>query len=521
MKLFLVQAPLWGITPPIGIAQLGAYLKGQGHEVHAFDVNLGLYLKAPNRLYAFEAGFSSQWTRPDWVKPYLEANQDFIASEYIEPIKTAGEAVVGFSINSTSLVASQELARLMKAAVPGLKVVFGGQHFSLSAEAAHAALESGAADAVVLGDGEEAMAELLRTWGEGGDPSSCKGLWVMKDGKVFSTGARRQMDLDELPFADFTLFDLSKYENYDSGLILLATSRGCVRSCAFCGYRVSTPGYRSMSAERIHAEILHQRTLRPDARGIFFYDLIINGDMEVLEGLCDRLIADKARLPWEYCHCLVRPEMTEDICRKMKRAGCRNVQIGLESGSQRVLDLMRKGQKVETMEKVVRNFRVAGIEVKANFMFGFPGETEEDAEKTLKFLRRIAGHKPKVYPSYTFTLLEPASPLNKHKEIFAVKAEGPDSDIFWESWDKTNTYPVRFERYRKFCAEAKTLGLEIEYGYTMPIEAFQAHWLARYYEHKKDWKNALEQYDVYLSHDKDNAQMKAARDACAKHLQPA
>ena len=113
MKLFLVQAPLWGITPPIGIAQLGAYLKGQGHEVHAFDVNLGLYLKDPNRLYAFEAGFSSQWTRPDWVKPYLEANQDFIASEYIEPIKTAGEAVVGFSINSTSLVASQELARLM------------------------------------------------------------------------------------------------------------------------------------------------------------------------------------------------------------------------------------------------------------------------------------------------------------------------------------------------------------------------------------------------------------------------
>jgi len=521
LPVFLFQAPLWGISPPIGLAQLGAYLASKGRKVRAFDMNLDLFLRrTEGQRYAFEAGFSSHWTRSDWAREFLGEHEGYLSSAYLSELREAGPCVAGFSINATSLAASLATAARIREACPDVKLVFGGQHFTLAPEAAEAAIQTGNVDAVVLGDGEEALEELCALWESGSGIESCEGLWIPAgDGAAF-TGKREPVDLDSLPFADFGLFDLDKYENYDKGRVLLATSRGCIRACAFCGYRVSTPGYRTMSAARIHAEILHQRKLRPDASGIYFYDLVVNGDMEVLDELCDRLIAGPDPvLPWDYCHLLIRPELSAEFCRKLRRAGCFNAQIGLESGSQPVLDRMRKGQRVEDMEAVLKNLHGAGITVKANFMFGFPGETEAHARETLDFLRRTAPHLPKVYPSYTFTLLEPFSPLNKRRERFGVvKPDGAEGDVFWESEDGSNTYPVRFERYKAFCCLAEELGIEVEYGYKMPIEAFQAHWLSRYFEHKKDPRKALEQYDLYLRHDPENAQMRRAREECAGRL---
>ena len=521
MKIFLIQTPLFGISPPIGIAQLGAYMEQAGHDVKAFDMNNDLYLRRGEAYqYAWEGGFSVNWSDPRWVSELFQHHEQFILSEYIRPIAAAGEAVVGFSITSCSLVPSLLIARMIKQAAPGVRVVLGGQHFTVNrASAAEtAALEE--VDAVVLGDGEYTMAELMQYWKDGRGLESCKGLYCKGPEGTMFTGPRKPVVLDELPFANYRLFDLDRYDNYDSHLILFMASRGCVRSCTFCGYRTPWAGYRYMSGERLYAEIKHQEKVIPGVRGLYFYDLLVNGDMHALGTLCDKIIADpQCRYPWEYCNTIIRPEMTEDFCRKLKAAGCGYTQIGLESGSQHVLDLMKKEQEVATIETVLRNLSNAGIAVKGNFMFGFPGETEEDFAETLALLRRVHPYLPKVYPSYTFTLMEPASPIGMQKGRFGVAvASKPDSDIFWESADGTNTYPRRFERYKSFVKLAESFGLEVEYGYKCPVEVFQSYWLGRYFVYKDDYVSAVEQYDTYLKYDSQNQEVRDLRAASLKTL---
>ncbi len=521
MKVFLVQAPLWGLSPPIGIAQLGAYLAQAGHEVEAFDMNVDLYRRrGESYRYAWEAGFSSAWTQPDWVAKFFEANREFVTSQYLRRISAVGEAAVGFSVNCCSMESSLYLARRIKDASPGTRVAFGGQHFTVRRDEAVTAVKSGAVDAVIFSDGEYSFAELLQCWKEGRDVEGCSGLCYPDKGLARFTPARRPVELDALPFADYRLFDLEAYENYDSNLILFMASRGCVRSCLFCGYRTPWAGYRTMSGDRIFAEIKHQERIIPNVRGLYFYDLLINGDMRALERLCDRILGDDSvyRHPWEYCNCIIRPEMSEALCRKMKSAGCNHVQIGIESGSQHVLDLMKKEQSIVTTEAVLQNLARAGIVVKGNFMFGFPGETERDFEGTLEFLKRVHPYLPKVYPSYTFTLMEPASPIGIQREKYGVLSRGDGSDIFWESQDGRNTYPVRLERYRRFCDLAESLGVEVEYGYQVPIDAFQSYWLAQYYEYKGDDRHSLKQYERYLRYDPENQEVRRKRDACAVSL---
>jgi radical SAM superfamily enzyme YgiQ (UPF0313 family) len=511
VKVFLIQAPQWGISPPIGLAQLGAYLTQAGHEVEVFDMNIDLYRRrGESYQYAWESGFSSVWLDRTWVADFFRKHESFILSEYIRPIAAAGEAVVGFSVTSCSLVPSLLVARMIKQAVPGVRTVFGGQEFTVNraGAAATAALEE--ADAIVAGDGEHTMAELLQYWKEGRDLESCKGLYCKGAGGSIFTGFRKPVVLDELPFADYRLFDLERYENLDSRMILFMASRGCVRSCLFCGYRAPWAGYRFMSGERIYAEIKHQEKVLPEVRGLYFYDLLVNGDMSALGTLCDRIVADPGvRHPWKYCNTIIRPEMTEDFCRKLKAAGCDLTQIGLESGSDHVLDLMKKEQNAGTAETVLRNLSAAGIKVMGNFMFGFPGETEEDFAETLAFLRRVHPHLAIIYPSFTFTLMEPASPIGLQKERFGVAAANrAGGDIFWESTDGTNTYPVRFERYKTFIKLAESLGLHIEYGYDCPIDAFQSYWLGRYFAYKEDHVRAIEHFENYLRHDGGNPEVR-------------
>ncbi|MBU6430694.1 MAG: cobalamin-dependent protein, partial [Cyanobacteria bacterium REEB65] len=280
MKVFLVQPPLWTRSPSIGLAQLGAYLKSVGHEVQVFDANLGLYLRSPAaEAHQWEAGLSGHWLDREWVSKFLDRHARFLADEYLRPIASAGRCAVGLSVNAASFQASLLLAERVKAANPGARVILGGQYLTIDRWAVETALAAGNVDAVVVGDGEHTTAELLRLWGEGRDVSSCKGAWTCQGSRAHFAGPRKPIDLDSLPFADYTLFPLELYENYDSRCILLMTSRGCVRNCMFCGYRVPWPGLRVMSGDRIYAEIEHQRSVFPKAQGIYFYDLLVNGDM--------------------------------------------------------------------------------------------------------------------------------------------------------------------------------------------------------------------------------------------------
>jgi len=261
-----------------------------------------------------------------------------------------------------------------------------------------------------------------------------------------------------------------------------------------------------MSGRRIYEEIVHQRKARPELRAgvseIKFYDLIVNGDMKALNELCELLIADPApKLFWRECNAVIRPEMTYEFCRKLHAAGCRWLIIGLESGSQRVLDIMGKGQTVAQMKDVLRSIDRAGLKVRGNFMFGHPGETEEDFEQTLDFLREMHPHIHCVYPSYTMTHLE--GRLRSESEQWGIE-KGQD-DHFWRSRDGANTYPVRLERYRRFVAEARAVGAALSHCLNMPVDDFVELKLGDYHHHLKEYDAAIAHYRRHLASGRANS----------------
>jgi len=174
----------------------------------------------------------------------------------------------------------------------------------------------------------------------------------------------------------------------------------------------------------------------------------------------------------------------------MKASGCKHVIFGIESGSQRIVDLMRKHYQIEDADRTIRWMHEAGITATCNFMFGFPGETDADFQETLGFLKRNAGFLGRVYPSRTYCGIEEFSYLYGHLEEFGIKPD-PGNYLFWESADGTNTYPERLRRCREFSRLAASLGVEVASGVQTSVDLDELFNLSRYYELKQDYENSI------------------------------
>jgi MoaA/NifB/PqqE/SkfB family radical SAM enzyme len=180
----------------------------------------------------------------------------------------------------------------------------------------------------------------------------------------------------------------------------------------------------------------------------------------------------------------------------MKEAGCRHLIYGIESGSQRILDLMKKRFRIQDADAVIKATHEAGIVATANFMFGFPGEQEVDFKETLDFIRRNAKYLDRAYPSRTFCAVEEFSYFHTHLNEFGIKPN-PPNHLYWESIDGKNTYPERLRRCEEFCELALSLGIEVGCGVQTSVELDRWFNLADYYEQKKDVQNALDCYLKY------------------------
>ncbi len=490
------------MEPSIGLAQLYASVRHHGFAAEIMDVSNGLCLRQKNVSHGlWTEEMSGVWKDERLAQEFLEKERGFIETEYLGKIVSFPNPVVGFSVSWCSLSASFVLARWIKACRPDTRVVFGGQFFTVIPHSPGELLrDHPEVDAVVVGDGEDTFVDVLSRLQGGRSLDGCAGLFVRDgEGRPAFTGDRPAVDLDKLPFADYSVFDLSRYgtdrlRSYD---LAFMASRGCVRQCSFCGNRAGWTGFRQMSGDRVYREIVHQRKAMPnlEARSrIKFYDILMNGSMRKLNRLCDLLISDAGpRLEWHECNAVVRSEMTDEFCRKLRKAGCRTLIIGFESGSQNILNLMDKRQTVEEMKTVLRNIDRAGLEVRANFMVGHPGETEADFEKTLDFLREMRPYIHLLYPSYTFTHLQ--GRLEQNPEQWGVIPH--ENALYWESADGKNTYPVRLDRYKTLIEVARGLGIKVIDGLQMSMEAYTNFCLAGYWEAKGKKAEALRYYERY------------------------
>jgi wyosine [tRNA(Phe)-imidazoG37] synthetase (radical SAM superfamily) len=506
MKVTLIQCPVWGTyDPPLALAQLPPCLKAEGHEVSTLDMNIELYhnrREGYKDMWAWEQ--SIFWYNPELVIKFFSDNQDII-NQYISKINESNAQAICFSVTASSRLASLELARLVKKRNKDIPIIFGGTLF-FEESWIESVLRDTAVDIIVYGEGEVTACELVRLLEEGKSLDSCLGIAFKKNGIVLRNPARPLIkNLDILPPMDFSNLPLSNYD--DSHHIPFLASRGCVQQCAFCSSKVFWPGYRSMSGKRIFDEIAFQNENNTIGH-IDFVDLMFNGNIKELISFCELMIkADfKKNILWT-ANAIIRPEMTTELLKKMKVAGCKHLIYGIESGSQRVLDLMNKRFKIKDADEVIRATHEAGIVVTTNFMFGFPGEEESDFMMTLDFVKRNAKYLDRVYPSRTFCAIEEFSYLYGHMEKFGVKPNPPDH-LYWETTDGRNIYPERLRRCEEFCKLAAGLGIEVACGVQTSLELDRWFNLANYYGRMKDIGNAIDCCLKYYALDQKNEMVK-------------
>ncbi len=301
--------------------------------------------------------------------------------------------LIMISAYTDELMVCEEIARMVQAR--GIPLLIGGPIFS-QASVAELWAEIPGVTAVVGAESERSVAELVQATLTGNDLSVYSG--------VFLPGGRRgptsesEKELNTLPTPDFTDFPWSQYSHR---IIPILASRGCGwGKCKFCGDIVTANGrgYRARAVDNVLDEMRVQSD-RHQTRNFAFLDLKLNSRPSLWRQMIDRIGEELSDARWiGAVHVPVNTEcgLTPQDLRNAKDAGMVRLTFGLESGSQRILDAMDKGTRVERNIEFIQDANAAGISVRATVIQGYPGETAEDLNKTVSMLEEVQSNLDRV-----------------------------------------------------------------------------------------------------------------------------
>jgi anaerobic magnesium-protoporphyrin IX monomethyl ester cyclase len=348
----------WGFVP-YGLAIIGAVLKQRGHHVRIIDATCSVRSNADIESILLDE-------RPD---------------------------IVGITVTTPLVNESIRICRFVKARLPQARTVLGGPHPSALPD--ETALLPGV-DIVVCGEGEHAMAETA----DGRPVAGIRGICYKTDSGIVRNPARPPIDdLDALPYPLYEQLPLKSYGvPYLEGAIGIVSSRGCPMSCVFCANKVVAPRYLARGIESVLGEI---ELLKRDfgVRRICFWDDAFNASMPRLTKMCEEMIRRQLAVEWS-CMVIAR-NLPFDTLRLMRKAGCRIVHLGIESGDERILRSIGKPVDLGEARRITADAARAGIETYGYFMLGLPGETVDSLERTIA----LAESLPLDYAQ--FSLLTP------------------------------------------------------------------------------------------------------------------
>lgn len=454
-KILLVQAPPWGISaPPLGIAYLATFLKSRGFPVEIFDLNIEIYRNC-------SADVKAKWDTQDfefWASgKALEAFSGKV-KYFADRIISFDPEWIGFSATFASVPFLNALIGEIKSRT-GAKpsILVGGA--GISFREVRSLFRKDLIEFFIAEEGEFALFDLLKCRQKGVPISNDSGYATWKDEpqdyslclKIKEEGRQH---VDDIPFPTFEEFNLDLYTQAD--LVPLISSRGCIRSCAFCCDAPLKKPYRSRSPEKVAAE-LRYHVARYKRRRFEFCDLLINGDLDFLNRFCDILIDMGLGVCWGG-QATIRRDMPASLFKKMKQAGCGGLTFGCESFSDRVLQLMRKGITSREIRDTFVKAKEAGMLVEINLIVGFPGENEDDIARTIDFLRENHQWIDKVN-SLNICTIGPGMHVFEHLEEYNIDKALINDWYAWFTKDMSNTLQVRTRRHEKISAVCSEFNL--------------------------------------------------------------
>ncbi len=358
---------------PLSTLLAAALLRRAGHSVSVFDATFAVGVEA------FDA-------RLDEVEPsavvVMEDNFNFLTKM------------------CTTVRRESALAMVRQARARGCKVAVNGPD---AADNPAVYLAAGA-DAVVLGEGETTVLELVDHWTHGrGSVDAIAGLVLPGHNGVETTAPRPALhDLDALPRPAWDLLDIDAYRRawtsaHDEFSWNMATSRGCPYACNWCAKPTFGRRYNVRSPEDAVAEMAALKAeIAPDH--IWFTDDILGLDADWTTAFADAVEEAGARIPFTLQSRVNL--MTERTVSALARAGAREVWLGVESGSQKILDAMDKGSTVEAARTATQALRAHGIKACWFIQLGYPSETWDDLLLTRDLIRDEAPDEIGVSVAY-------------------------------------------------------------------------------------------------------------------------
>ncbi|MBI4457063.1 MAG: B12-binding domain-containing radical SAM protein [Acidobacteria bacterium] len=312
------------------------------------------------------------------------------------------------SMTGTQIRGGLLAARIVRDISPQTPIVWGGVHPTLCPEST---LRDPHCDIVVRGEGEATVVDLAHCLCIGGNLDTVAGIGYKQDGALRFTAARPMIKpLDSIPSPNYDLLDMNPYftsaPSTGQRQLQIVTSRGCPYNCEFCyNLEFNEKKYRFQSAERVVREIEYLIN-RFGIEALFVEDDYFFGSKKRVEQICDLLIERGIQILIQApCRVDFLDRTDEVLMAKMKRAGFRELWVGIETGSPRRMQEIMKRNTLEQVLAVNKKLADAQLYVKYGFMTGFPGEDRQETLQTVDFIFKLLGENPHagVAPIAIFT----------------------------------------------------------------------------------------------------------------------
>ncbi|MGA7160796.1 MAG: radical SAM protein [Bacteroidota bacterium] len=386
--------------PPLGTLYAASYLEREQFSVSLFDTMLA--------------------DSEENIRPILQRSRPAIVAIYDDDFNY---------LNKMCLSRMREAAFAM-ATIAKEHGSFVVVHGSDATDHAEEYLEH-SADAVIIGEGEQTLAEICQhvIRNRGVDLRSIRGIAVKENGVVVRAPRRPPVkNLDELPMPAWHLFDASLYkkawkERHGYFSINVVTTRGCPYHCNWCAKPIYGQVYNSRSPENVIEEIkLLQRVFRPDH--LWFADDIFGLKPGWVEKFAELMENEKITIRFKV-QSRADLLLQNNTVHALARAGCTDVWVGAESGSQKILDLMEKGTTIDQIYEARNLLKKSGIRASFFLQFGYPGEDKNDINATLRMVKDLMPDDLGISISYP---LPGTKFYGKVRSDFQEKQNWVDSD---------------------------------------------------------------------------------------------
>jgi len=368
MKVLLIAAPrpstnetalhMGDGRPPMGLAYVSAYLEKFGHETKIVD------------LYHFGSDHESEKRSQKVTATICHIIKHDNSVDVFKEIEEYKPDFIGMYIGTISYYRGTALIKEIRRRYPHIPTMAGGPH---AIELPDTLIRY--FDYVVCGEGEIASLDIV-------------------EGRIKDKGVVKRPNIDdinELPFPDFRHFidkpynwELEMFDNDIKPVLTLNSTRGCPFSCMFCG--VANTRFRGISSPNLVGYI-SDLVEKYDTQGIYFREDNFTVQPKRVEQFCDILISENMNISWA-AESRVK-NLSPKLIEKMARAGCVGLYIGVESGSERMLSYIRKGENRNDFLEKFPIIHASGITTYTTWIYGLPSETEEDRKENDKFIEML------------------------------------------------------------------------------------------------------------------------------------